>query len=312
VNGMTESHVPNAEFRARLEEEVARTFRRDAQFADQTGTPRSRRTRGLLLLLAGIVLGAGTEFSAGQVQNAQERTQLIEAATANRQLAAARAALTEEALKQARARFGTGVISRESMMATEADALQMRQQIERLDLESAEIQASSAPPRDELWAPLVGGRDFVSDRLKIEAAARQRALSVAEEQLRDVERQYRVGTMGAGAVASAEGDIRDARRDMALLAKRLDLRRRFLEEGLEPGAIARELKQFEVAAEIERMMTALLRAQKLAAQAKERMRIGEASEIDVKRAELEALELSFKIKALQSVRDIERKTEKKN
>ena len=35
-----------------------------------------------------------------------------------------------------------------------------------LDLE--EVKASGEAPRDELYAPVVGGRDFVSERLEIE------------------------------------------------------------------------------------------------------------------------------------------------
>jgi outer membrane protein TolC len=300
VNGPTESHVPREEFRARLEQEVVRAFRRESRFDGGVRTFDPRRVRGLLILLAGLVLGFGTEFARGQVQTARERDQLIEVATANRQLAATRVALAEAALTRARSGFATGLISRESLLSAETDVLLLQQQIARIDLEIAEIRVSAAPPRDELWAPLVGGRDFVSERLRIEAAATQQSLSRAEQQLKDVERRQRVGTVGPGDVSSAASDVREAQRLMKLLAKRLDLRRRFLEEHLDGELIARELKRHEVATEIERTTANLQLARERAARANERMRVGTASELDVKRAELEALELSVALAQLRA------------
>jgi hypothetical protein len=296
---MGDSHVPSAEFRAGLEDEVVRTFQRESQFADGPRPFERRGLRGLMILLTALVLGFGTEFAAGQVQTAQERSRLIEAATENRRIVAMRLALAEAALKQTRAGFETGVVSRESLASVEWDVQQVHTRLERLDSEIAEMRASAAPARDELWAPPVGGRDFVSERLTIEITAAQRVLNVAEQQLRDAERQLRVGTAGAGVVASAEADVRHARQDMALLLKRTDLRRQFLAQRLSSEAVARELERFEVESELERATADLRAAQERAALANQRVRIGTASELDAKRAELEALELSVALERLR-------------
>ena len=287
----------------RLEEEVVRTFRRESQFADQPRTPASRRVGALLVLLAGIALGSGTAFLAGQAQSAQERNRLIEAASEDRQIEAARAALAEEAYKRAKTSFETGVVGRESLMAAEADLRRVRQRIEHLDLDIAEIRATAAPPRNELWAPLVGGRDFVSERLKLEATAGDQALGGAEQRLRDADRLVRLGVAGSGELAAAEADVRDARQMMALSVKRLDLRRRFLEQRLGIEAIARELKRFELEAEVERAAANLRLAQDRAALANSGKVRGIVSEIDARRAELEALELSAMLKRLRAALD---------
>ena len=56
-----------------------------------------------------------------------------------------------------------------------------------------EITATSQPPRDELSAPLVGGRDFVKDRIMLDLAAAQERLTTAEKVYSETERRARVG-----------------------------------------------------------------------------------------------------------------------
>jgi hypothetical protein len=297
---MMETHVPSVEFRAKLEDDVVRAFRRASQFDDRPPAYGTRRARGLLILLAGIALGSGTQFLAAQAQNAQERNRLIEVASENRRIEIARASLAEEAYRRAKTAFETGVVNRESLISAETDLRRIRQRIERLDLEIAEIRATGAPPRDELWAPPIGGRDFVSERLKSDSALGAEGLSRAEERLRDAERLVRLGLAEPSISGAAEAAALEARQDVALTARKLELRRRFLEERLGADAIARELKRFEMETEIARTAARLRRAEDRAARARSAAASGVASEIDARRAELEVLEQSALLKRLRA------------
>jgi outer membrane protein TolC len=299
VNDTANDHVPSTEFRAMLEREVVRAFQRESRFANPPGAFVRGRLRVPLILLAGLMLGWGSALVKTQVQSVQERDRLIESATADRRLLEMRLKLAEDALDQARTRFQVGVTSREALIAAEGDVRQLRDAIARLDLDVAETTASSAPVRNELWAPLVGGRDFVLERLKMDLASRQQRLSVSERSFEEAQRAFRVGTGGAGAVASAQADLQIAQRNLALAARSLELRTRFFEERLTPETLARELQRSELEAEAERTRALLRLAETRAALAKERMLTGTASELDFRRAELEVLELGEALKRLK-------------
>lgn len=292
------AHVPSAEFRAMLEAEVVRTYRRQAQFAAGPRRPGAGSIRGLLLLAAGLVLGVTTNFAFAQVQESQERNRALQAAMENRQLVALRLGLAEESLKAAQERFNVGVIGRDGLAAAESEVRDLRMWVMRTDLDIAEIRATAAPPRDELWAPRVGDRDFVIDRLKLEAALHQERLREAEQRLQSVERSHRVGAIPAGALAEAQAAAEDARRALELSGMKLQLRRQFFDEGLQTDELERRLQRFELASEIQHLQNAVRRAQERETLARERARVGAASQLDVKRAEVDVLELQMRLRGL--------------
>lgn len=259
----------------------------------------------------GLMLGFGADFVAAQVHSAQERDQLIDAATAQRELLTTRVALAEEALKRARALFFQGLVSRDVLLAAEDEVRGVQSQRERLDLDIIETRATAARPRDELWAPLVGGRDFVSDRLKIEAAARQRALTVAEQRQRDAQRLLRLGLVAPSVEATTVAGVRDAERQLALIAKQLELRRRFFAEQLTSEAVTRDDQRLVVEADVDRTLAELSLALDRAALAQARLKIGDTSELETLRAKLDALELSATLDKLRTqLREMERDRKK--
>lgn len=298
MNEPTMAHVPSAEFRAMLEAEVVRTFRRQSQFAAGPRRLGASSGRGLLLVAIGLVLGVTANFAFAQVQEAQERNRALQAAMENRQLVAMRLDLATEALKAAQDRFDVGVITRDGLSAAESEVRDLRMWMMRANLDIAEIRATAAPPRDELWAPRVGDRDFVSDRLKLEAALYQDRLREMEQRLQRVEGSHRVGAVSPGALADAQAAAEDARHALELAGMKLQLRRQFLEGGLQSDELERRLQRFELLTGMQHTQNALRRAQERETLARERARIGAASQLDVKRAEVEVLELQMKLRSM--------------
>ena len=307
MNRSSGIHVPSPEFRQRLEQDLVTTFRLEGQFG-ATHSSRWRQLRAVSLLLAGLAVGWGTAFARGQAQDAQERTRLLSVAKTEQELLAARLQLAQSALVVARANFQLGTSSREAVMAAESDVLDLRERVERGALDMAEMTASAQPARNELWAPLVAGRDFVLERLRLEATGTQRKLAAAEQNLQTLERARRLGTGGDGEVAAARLVIADAKRGMALGANRMDLRRRFVEEGLAPEVVARELKRFELNAEVEYTTLALELAGERADRAQQQQRIGVITDLDLKRAQLETLVLKVSLERLRAqLREVDKK-----
>jgi outer membrane protein TolC len=293
------THTPRPEFRAMLEDEVVRAFHREARFAPRRWYVNLRGLRAAAILMAGLVLGFTTEFASGQVQDAQERERLLQAANESRQLMGMRLNLAEEALKQARERYDIGVIPREALLAAEQEVREMQMRFMQVELEIAEIRASSAPPRDELWAPLVNDRDFVSEKIRIEAAMLQTRLRDAERRLEEVRRSHRIGTAEESAVLAAEADVADARRAFELAGLKLQLRKQFFEEKLASDEVERRYQRYELFSEMERAQRQLRLAEQRLEIARNRARAGAGSELEAKRAEVEVLELQLQLRAAQ-------------
>lgn len=299
MNEMTRTHVPSAEFRQMLEAEVVRTLQREAQFTTDRRWLNPRHARGFLILLTGLVMGFTTEFASGQVQDAQERNRLLEAAAETRQLAAMRMQIAEEALRNTQERYNVGVATREALRDAEAEVRDRRTHFMRIELEMAEIRQSAAPPRDDLVAPRIGNRDFVSERLKLEAAMYQDRLSAAEQRFQDAERAHRVGAATAAALGDAQGDVEGSRAALELAGMKLQLRKQFLEEGLAADEVARRAQRYELMIELRRVEQAFNRAMEREKLLRDRARAGAVSELEAKRAEVEVLELQLHLRSLQ-------------
>lgn len=83
VTGTPADHEPTPEFRAALEEEMIRAFRRESQFAPSPSAVRRWPLAGLaaiaatavLMLGVGLVWGVGTGFAAAQIQDGTKRAE---------------------------------------------------------------------------------------------------------------------------------------------------------------------------------------------------------------------------------------------
>jgi outer membrane protein TolC len=134
----------------------------------------------------------------------------------------------KELESQAKTRFSNGLIGEEEYMVVKHAAARAELDIKRSRLNEAEVKISGETPRNELSAPLVGGRDFVSERLRIE----QKGVELDIEHLGQRQERFQE-LVGKGLVQGVELEQIQAEMDArkATIEKtqeRLALRKRFL------------------------------------------------------------------------------------
>jgi hypothetical protein len=184
----------------------------------------------------------------------------------------------------------------EALMAARA----AEAEVVRLDLDLAEIRATSKMPRDELWAPLVGQRDFVKERLRVVAASAQQRLAEAEKLSEEVSRRLAVGEMiEVALLEQSRNELLSAEQEFNRVAVRLRLREQFIEERLAPEEVTRRIEDLEVQLEAKRLSEMLKLAEARLARTREREKEGTATALDLKRAELAVLERQAEIQLLQ-------------
>lgn len=291
MNASPDPHVPAPVFVAHLEQQIIAHFRA----GQASTTPRVRRLRDTMrmaaVLVVGLALGAGSQLASAQVQSSRDRSQLERALEVDRELAVARLALEKDNLDRARRLFEAGGSGRQSLLDATMALRDAEMRVARMNVDLDEIRATSAAPRDELWAPKVGNRDFVKERLQVTAITLQQHLSNAEAAVAEAERGVEFGTVVERSVGAAMESLANATRDFQVLQQKLVLRDRFLKNELTPEQLVRGLKIAEIRAELahSQRMLALLRARLV--RIRERISFGFATALDAKRAEVELLEL---------------------
>jgi hypothetical protein len=208
--------------------------------------------------------------------------------------------VVREEYDEAARRADVGMLSRASLAAVENELRNVEFRARAIQLNIEEIRATAAAPRDDIAAPPVNGRDFVKERMQLEAAGAQRTMKLAEERLQEVARRRSIGAEGELAQQEAEVQVVQARSLLALLAGKLALRARVVESSVAAEQAERQLRQLELE---QALMTSQRRAMfataRLAA-VRDAMARGAAPRAEFLRAELDVLELSEQIRRIEA------------
>ncbi len=295
----TDSHLPTPEFRARLEQELTRTLRRDRFIS--SGVRRSARERLKIAALLVIALGVGVigGVASAQVQDVRQRDQLLAAARAELELAELRLGLARSQAQTLEERHRLGLIGREVVAASGAEVQRMQSELAKIQLDIEEIQASAAPPRDDIAAPTVRGRDLVTERMLLRLSAVQDALTAAEVALAEAESRKRVGLASDLVVLEARTVVTQHRAELELLSERAELRRQFLRDGIDVLTITRREQRLELTQAIRVAEERLHLAQTRFDHVRERHRLGQADQIELLRAELAASETALELQRMR-------------
>jgi hypothetical protein len=286
---MSDMLQPRPEFRAHLEWQVQSALRRESRFAAPAG--RRRPTLGAVVaFVAAIALGAGVVGASGEIQEARERDALIDAMRSEEALAKLRMELARAAYQDAQQKYEVGTAGRETVQAAEGELRAMEAALKRLAIDAEEIQATAKAPRNDLQAPLVGTRDFVSERMALDLQAAQRDMIAAEQMMTAIKRRFDVGLAPGVALRQGEADLMQARLRMEQLRDTLDLRRRALAGAVKLEEIQPALRRLELRLEAVRIEVDMQLARARIDELRKRLAVGTASEIELKRAELELLE----------------------
>ena len=215
----SDPHEPSPEFRAHMQWQIETALRRESRLAAPVGG-RLRGFRTAVVVLIALALGGAGGLASAHVQDARQRNRLVEGVRAEMQLTQTRLELAQAEYRDVKQRHEVGLAGRESIRAAEHQLRAMEAALARLQLDLQEIQATAAPPRDDLDAPLVAQRDFVRDRLHLELGTTQRAMAAAEEIVAQLRGRAAVGTASRAALAEAEAGCLAVRRRTVAFGRR--------------------------------------------------------------------------------------------
>jgi multidrug resistance efflux pump len=301
---MNADHAPDSEFVTRLEWELASALRRQQAFNGTSSAWRRVRFRlGATLALAAVSIfigGAGT-YAAIHITDRQAAALYIARGEALLEIARTRLEPFTRERSRMQSLVQQGVASERELRQLEAQCLDAQAEVEVRTLDLAETRITGKEPNDALSAPLVNGRDFVTERLVARRLPLQRRLELMIDQARRSRELVEAGRASARELTAAQANVAAAEQEVGGLAKRVALRAAFLAKQLSAAEV--ELKDMRLAA-VGARETAVRQADVLAEQHKRFTLLAERGLVS--HAEVQAVEVERRtIEARVQLADLE-------
>jgi hypothetical protein len=195
---------PDPSFVDRLERQLASEWRHSA--ASRRGRIRTHAPK-LATVVLSILAGYGASLAARHYLDSSDKELLLAEASAAVELAEARLGLAETQFAEVQKQVSAGQVDATSLAVSDLELSQIRRELERTRLDYQEIQASGNPVRNQLSAPLVTGRDFVSERLRLELAALHDRVRMTRATLQQAEREVATGVSDGRSVEHMQHEI---------------------------------------------------------------------------------------------------------
>ena len=250
---MIQEHQPDPEYLSHLEWQVRTSLRRKDRFALPMTQNGGRRGRTIVLIALSAFLGAGAVVATDEVQQSRAQEVLLVRVLGQQRIAALQMEMALANLDDIQRQFDEGLIGQEQRIGAELPVREAEAQLAVLRLDEEEIRSSGRAPQNEISAPLVGGRDFVTERLLVRVAAAQERLSTVEER-----RDWMQEAADAGLVEPREAEqfrppLIEMEAEIDGIRQRIDLRQRFAAGELTPGEAEAELEMMDTRVQLQRL-----------------------------------------------------------
>jgi len=270
---MNNAYEPDDRFVERLEWQLSSEYRRTNRLKSAPGKIAvSRRMAGVAAIVGLVMTGLTALNAAAYLKDSWRKKIEIARIETEVKLKQAHLASTKEMAARTDQRFSLGVVGDEEnqmiKLAVEKSDSDLKTALVNLD----EVRASGEIPRNELYAPVVGGRDFVSERLEIEKKQTERGLKPLESRLNRSRQRVELGVIPKDQLDQIEAEMAGEKTTIDGIQKRLDLRKRFVtgtitaeEVEIEGRRTEAELKMTSAQAKVDSLQNQLKRLKNLEA-----------------------------------------------
>lgn len=294
---MSGAHEPREEFLNQLELQLrAGLRRRDLAAGTRTWMPQSRIAvafASVALVVVSMAVGGGVVATAYEARLNEQRDLLLATFEQRAELAKQRLALATQQLRDVQQRVSIGIERQESVPDAQFKVTEAEAELKSIELDIAEIRATGREPMRALSAPLVSGRDFVTESLHVEMSVPAGALEIERVRAQAAQTRFEVGLANKTEVEAAATRLIELESAVQVFQRKLDIRQRFLKGGL--TAAAADLHGLEVETDLRR--TALGRridfARRQVQDLKSRIEVGTANPLNLAEAELRLQELQL-------------------
>lgn len=291
---MSKNYEPDNQFVERLEWQLSSEYRRANRLKSPTGKIAvSRRMVAVTLVVGLLMTGVAVTKAADYIKDSWRKKIEIARVETEVELKKAHLESVREMASRTKMMASNKLIQEEEYLVAELAAENAELDFKRSLLNLDEVKMSGEIPRNELYAPLVGGRDFVSGRLKIEIKEAELDLEQLRIHLGRVNQLVEQNLIRGDEMDRIQADIANRKMMIDKIQQRLDLRTRFLTGGITAQEV--EIEDRMTGAE-RNLHLAQSRVESLKAQL-ERLKTLEAQG---KISHMEVMQLQYALDAAQS------------
>jgi len=235
---MTKTCEPDSQFVDRLEWQLASEFRRMDRLKPSPGRIAvPRRLVALAVTFGVLTTGVTVIKAADYIKDSWRKSIEIARAGTEVKLKQAHLEATREMAARTEILASKGLVREEESLALKLGVEKAALDLDRSLLNLDEVKASGAAPRDELSAPVVGGRDFVGERLKLEIKEVKMDLEARKPALDRLKKLVEGGLVQGDELESIQTEIAALKGTIDKIQARLDLRGRFVAGELTAGEV---------------------------------------------------------------------------
>jgi hypothetical protein len=226
---MSKRYEPDSQFLERLEWQLSSEFRRTNRLKSSVGRIAVPRRVVTVSLMVGVLMtGVAVMKAADYIKDSRQKRVEIARVEAEVRIKEAHLESAQEMGKRAKMQFSNGLIRDEEYLVMKLGADRAMLDLKRSLLNLDEVKMSGEIPRNELSAPLVGGCDFVSERLQIEKEEMALDLELSGRRLGRIKQLVEKDLIQGVQLEAIQAEIAARKVMVDNTQHRLDLRKRFI------------------------------------------------------------------------------------
>jgi hypothetical protein len=226
---MSKTYEPDSQFLEKLEWQLSSEYRRTNRLKSPSGKIAIPRRMVAIACMVGILMtGVAVIKAADYIKDSWRKKIEIARAETDVKLKMAHRESTREMVTRAETRFSNGLIREEEYRVIKVAAEKAELDLKRSQLNLDEVKVSGEIPRNELYAPVMGGRDFVSERLKIEEDEVELDLELLRSHLERFKQLFENDLVSGDELNQIQVEFAARKVIIDKIQKRLDLRKRFV------------------------------------------------------------------------------------
>lgn len=298
---MTDRHEPRPDFVSNLEWQIKTSLQREDRFSRPVSQTRLGRGKTVFLVLVSAFVGAGAVMASEQVQQSRAKEILLLRAQGQQRIAALQLEMALANFQDVEERYEVGIIHEEDLILARLPLREAEGHIQSLRLDEEEIQASGKTPDNQITAPLLDGRDFVTERLRLDLEKAMGRFSHFQNRLGWAREAMRLGQVASESdhVRQAEASVVFSETDVARIQEKMALRQRFLDGEIMALEVEAGLEINEAESQLERHRLEYDLMNGQMGEAIEAVELGIMAESSLKRFRLRLMELELEMEILE-------------
>jgi len=226
---MSKNYEPNSQFLERLEWQLSSEYRRTNRLKPPSGKIAVPRSMVAVTLAVGLLMtGVAVTKAADYIKDSWKKKIEIARVETEAELKKVHLESIREMASDVKTRVSNGLIREDEYQAMKLAVENAELDLKRSLLNLEEVKMSGDIPRNELYAPLVGGRDFVSERLIIEKMEVELVMEQLGIHLERIKQLVEQSMVRGDEMNQIQMELANRKVIIDKIQQRLDLRARFL------------------------------------------------------------------------------------